>query len=496
MAKAGSSRGKKLLYYLRQMNPEELRQFSHWLASPLHENSPQLAAMLEILAHHLAHTPDAPLVASTFAPALSSDEPFAPEKASYIWIRLAALQSALYDFLAWEQAQTDTQLRHRNLFAALRRRGWDRYLPQIYKTALRELPAPPQALRFEAELGLETEMSAYLASEAAHGEDKHLDRVHRSLDYYFLLQKVKYACGGILEGDPGADPSQSAMLKAVLAYTGEHLNELPGVLVAYWNVFEMLHHEIRGDKEWAAELFLQFDALFRNPTDFSPEEAVDLFIHGQNFCILRYRQGDGRFVDHLLSLYERVLDSRAIFKDGQLSGQFYKNTVELMARLGRLTWAEQFVETYRNAIRHDSEAVIYRYNLAVIRFFQQDYRAAVNRLYNIISALDRFNMGVGARVYFCRSLWEAGEYDWLNSGLRAFDQHLRRNRNTKAGDPGFYREFVAFLRRASNAVTGNPSKKVPKLEALQEELAEAGSQNHFRWIRQKVSEQLAGETRS
>lgn len=486
-------RGKKLFYFLVRMGKAEKEAFAHWLESPIHENSLQLRNMLDILLREMEVAEEPRLTAEMFADVLSPDRKLDAKKATYIWTRLAQLQKSLFDFLAWQHSNLDPSLQGQFLLEALCDRGWEKYIHSVYDSASKKLTKPDLTRRFRKRLDLESTMSAYLATQGRASQDKLLNEVHESLDTLFVLDKIKYACAGLLEGHPGSDPSQSPLLDAALKEAARNEAELPQVTATYWYAYRMLKAELEGDEE-AIALFKQFNLLFQGLDEFSSDEIVDLFTYGQNFCILSFRKGGAGFVDALQSLYELILDNGAILEKGKMPLQFYKNAVELMCRFQRFEWSENFVESYSGRIAHDRDNDMYHYNLAVIRFYQGEYRRVIELLYQRLGSLDRLQSGLGARVYFCQSLWENGENIWLLSVLSAFEQHLRRNKLITTVQKEGYLRFVSYLRRASLAISGDPDKRGLVLRRLIDEINEKESRDKHSWLRSRLESALLAGT--
>jgi hypothetical protein len=486
------NRGKKLLFFLSRFSHEELAGFSEWLQSPLHTNSPQLHDMLSLLLREMESS-DAPQISSEmFAALLSPDRPMDAQKIAYTWSRLAHLQRALFDYLAWLQSKNDPDLQGQWLLEAMCDRGWEKYILPTYESAAKNLGKSRKSRQMQKKLNLESTLSHYLASHGKAGQDKHMNQIHQALDGLYLLGKLKYACAGLLDGHPESDPEQSEMLAAVLHASAKNSESLPRVTEVYLNAYLMLRAAMRRDPESEA-FFSKFSSLYEGLVGFSPDEAVDLFTHGQNYCILRYRTGASGFVDALQRLYQLILESGMILQKGMMPLQFYKNAVELMCRFRRFAWSEDFVEKYQDQIAHDPEKHVYHYNLGVIRFFQGRYPEVVKLLYNRLGALDRMQAGTGGRVYFCQALWETGEEMWLLSVLNAFEQYLRRSKGLTAAQKSGYGGFVNYLRQACLAVTGDPGKQEGALQRLLEEMKQKESKDKYVWIREKVEAALAAD---
>jgi hypothetical protein len=483
-------RGKKLFYILERLTLPEREELSLWLGSPLHGNSEKLVAMLGVTLEAMQQTESPVLTAEMFDTILSPHRELDAKKEHYVWVRVTQLQDAVRDYIIWSRFRRETSIQQGLLLQEISDRGWKRLIPEAYADALKVLPCPEQALRFAGELTAESVYGSYLAAFATPAPDKHFHQINRALDNFFLLQKLKFACGGVLEGELAADPLRSAMMAAVLAVAISQEETLPKVTAAYLKAFQMLT-ALRSDISKANLHFEEFLILFDNPVVFAPDDAWDLFVHGQNYCMTRYRAGEVGIVQHLIGLYDKALVTSLGLENGLMPVPFYKNTVELMCRLQKFDWVVAFIEDYRSRIVGDPEMKSYAYNLAVLRFHQQQFRQVAHLLYNILGELDKMQLGTGARLYICQSLWEIGEFEWLQSVLRAFAQHLRRHPELNSDLRVRYRRFVAYLQRACGVVTGNPQQVENKLRKLSAEVEASVSAIHLVWLRLKLKEAMS-----
>ena len=490
-SQSSTRRGKKLMYFLARLPAEELLELAHWLGSPLHTHSPQFVAMLGLILKTMQSQESPELSPELFAETLSPQRQMDSKKVSYIWVRVSQLQDAVLAYIAWTRYRRDLPTQRRYLLEEVCDRAWEKHIPEAYADSIKALPQPVQARRFREELEVEEVYGNYLAGKGAGtaGQDKHFREIDGALDNFYLLQKLKYACGAVLEHDSGAYPGQSPMLALVVSHATLAIARLPKVTQAYLHAFQMLHGSLASDPA-AHGHFLVFDAVFKDPSQFEAGEALDLFYHGQNFCILNYRAGNLDYVSHLQRLYDRVLQSKVGLQLGLMQPLFYKNTVELMCRLGKLEWVEGFIETYRDRISHDPAQSSYHYNLAVLRFYQSKFHDVVHLLYNIIPDLDHLQIGTGARTYLCQSLWEIGELEWLLSVLDAFEQRLRRDDQLTVEARDRSKAFVNYLHRMAEAILGYPNKAVGKLQRIHDDLTTNEPANLYRWLRTKVGEAI------
>lgn len=479
-------RGKKLSYLLWRLTTIELSELREWLGSPLHGGSEQFVAILDILVQHLQQEEPPELQASAFAHLLMPDREMEPKKEQYIWVRLTQLYHEVLEYLAWKRFESDSMAKKAALLEEVCHRGWERLIPEVYDAGEKNLPQQEGAARFIGKLRLELPYSRHLAGKGFGKGGKHLDEVQDALDGHFVLQKLKYACAGVLEGEASADPRQDALLQAALDHVQKNQSSLPKVISAYECAFWLLQ-ATSDDLPDPKYTFEEFEAFFRNPEEFFADEAMDLFVHGQNCCIMAYRRGQGEALDALVRLYESILRSGIALENGFMQRQFFKNTVELMSRIGRWQWAEHFVQQYKDRILHDPEGLSGMYCLAVVRFHQGDFRAVVRQLYNHVTKLDGLDTGAGARVLLCQALWEVGEFEWLRGSLAAFGQYLRRHEEIERTLTKRYLLFIQYLLAACDGMTARPDKRRNQLINVLDRIDKNEDQNSQIWLRKALA---------
>src|SRR3989338_8957616 len=102
-----AKRGRKLFYFLSRLSAAELVELGHWLGSPLHGNSAQFVAMLEVVLAAMRDGEDSELSAEMFAGILSPGRAMDSKKAGYVWVRVSQLQDAVLDYVAWTRYRGD-----------------------------------------------------------------------------------------------------------------------------------------------------------------------------------------------------------------------------------------------------------------------------------------------------------------------------------------------------------------------------------------------------
>lgn len=488
MAQSKSNRGHKLIYYFDRLSRKEKKQFQQYLESPLLGNSLQGVRILQVLEEKQENGELTQVVADWFHQDMIPHEPMDQKKEHYIWVRLSVFQEKLQEFIAFLEYKADKSAGNRYFLQASKDRGWEKFLLTTYRKSLAQVPALQGAAALRARLDLELIVNEHLSDHAGPETDTHLGAVMDSLDAYFVLQKLKYACAAENARLMWGQLPKAALLDSALAYADNLPKGATPIIAAYSHALKMLRLS-DGDFDHSEPHYLNLAAMLKMEGEFARTEAIDLFTYAQNYCVIQIHQKRRSFYPELKRLYEGMLKSGTILERGLLSSTFYKNTVILMCRIAEFDWVERFIGEYKNKLSDDPGQLAYRYNMAVLQFHRGDYARVISGLYHHIHLFEHISYGIGARIYLCKALWEQQEHEWLINVLNAFRQYLYRNKELLPADKARYSGFVKHLLKIVKVATGNPEKRRTNLDRIRLHMMDSGDIALYPWIRKLLESQ-------
>ena len=483
--KQSESKGRKLITYLRAMDSDTRREFHGYLSSPLLGKSPQFATMLYILEEEALAGEKSTIDFGWFAEVIRPGEPMGPQKEKYIGIRLSQLQQKVYDFLAFKGFEKRPGLQAVLMLEQSIRRGNDLYLENLYQKMRLKLESPQSTDEFLHLLLLEEQMNNHLVNHAVNPGRNHLDQLEKALDQYLVLQKLKYGCANLVERRLGAQPRQSNLLTFILEAVEADLDNYPALIRCYYHVYRMLDALMRGEEGHEAE-FRTFLALWKDDVIARLPEARDLFILGQNYCILQMQNGNLAYQEDLGELYVIALYSGIFDNANYLSPAGYKNCIEVLCKVGLISKAEEMCLLLKKAIHPLNRELAFTYNQAVIRFFEGEYESVVEKLIPLLGKLNHLGYSFGARVYLARALFGMQDYERLLTSLHAFAQFIVRQQDSRPGEAEVYRRFISYLKKLVMAISSPNGEKEERLERLAQSLEENEEANRFGWLRRTL----------
>ena len=286
------------------------------------------------------------------------------------------------------------------------------------------------------------ELRAHDRQAAARRSDDHLQHAADQLDYFYLTEKLKYACTMLNNQAIVSSAYQFHFVEEVRRFVETHPipTEAPGVAL-YFRVYQMLTKE-NGDADFQA-----LKPLLRiHAAHFSHDEMNWLYGSAINYCIRQIRNMRGPYVQEALQLYEHGIESGFLLNaSGQLSPWHFKNIVKLALRLHRYDWTERFIREKTALLAGAFKTDALHYNLADLYFYTGRYDEALVHLNKVEFTDVHYNLG--AKEMLAKIYYETEAFDALDSLLHAFKTYLQRNRIITETVRKAYLNFIHLLRR-------------------------------------------------
>lgn len=348
--------------------------------------------------------------------------------------------------------------------AALLERGLNKHYNFNAAGLRKQLEASPQrdAAHFLQRYRLaDLNTRAYLNKTAARQADDYLQEAADLLDFFYLTEKLKYACAMLNNQAIVSSAYQFHFVEEVRRFVESHPLPpgAPGVAI-YFRIFQMLTKD-NGDDDFYA--LMQLLRLYHHC--FTRQEQAWLYGYALNYCIRQIRNVREVFVPEALNLYEQGIESGILLgEDGRLSPWHFKNIVKLALRLRRYEWTERFIREKNALLEPAFRADALHYNLADLYFFTGRYDEAQEHLMHV--GLSDVHYSLGAKEMLAKIYYETGEREALESLLQAFRIYLRRNRIITDNVRKAYLNFVKVLQHRLRA----GRQQLPTLRARVEKM--------------------------
>jgi len=322
---------------------------------------------------------------------------------------------------------------------------------------------------------LETEYHVILESQSR--TNHNIVPAIQNLDYFYLGEKLRLYCTLLNYKNVVASEEKLLFIDEILAHLDKaNYDEIPAVSV-YYQVLKTLN-----DKDNEQHYFDLRDTLSKHASKFPDEEARNLYILAQNYCIKKINSGNSSFLNELLTLYKKLLETKLIFQEEILSPWTFKNVITIALRVGELDWAKQFIEGNYEKIPEEFRDNAYNYNLAKYHFYLKNYDNVIGLLNNV-TYQGVFYL-LDAKSLLIKTYYETKEEQALISLFDSFKVLLNRKKMVSPFYRKIYKNLIKYTKKLVNHRNGNSTKLVDIENQLNTEKEVAD----LTWLQEKIQE--------
>ena len=390
---------------------------------------------------------------------------------------LSAFQKVMEKFLALEQYLKSPFQQKLYLLRQLREKGQSKAYEYSLRQTQNILETHPYRARdyHQWHYQLEEEYSHYLDEKKSRTFSSNLQSEINSLDQYYLLNKLKYACNILNNRNIVDFDYEMPLLDEIYAYLENNTVENSPAILVYAEIYSAFRNPAQEDHFTSA-----MAALEAHGNKFPPEEARDMYAFAQNYCIMKINQGKKEYLSHIFSLYKTVLSREIILERGLLSPWDFKNIVVTGLRREAYDWVEDFIETYKDKIPSEFQENAYTYNRARLHFYRREYSQTL-RLLQQVEYEDVF-YNLDSKVMLLKIYYELRELASLDSLIDSFRIFLRRNKLISEHHRTNYLNLVKYVRKMSRIRPGD----FRKLKNIKENLSKVEQIADLDWLNEQI----------
>lgn len=457
-----------LLRTFRQLTAKDLRALREWVRCSCFNRRPEVVRLCDHLCDHIHKASQKSLAAERLHAAAFPDVEYDNRALRHV---MSYLLEVVRQYLAWAEWSADPAEQQQSLVQALRRRGMEHLFSKEWAWAQEEVEqGNARDARYHFRQYQLHQEQVEQTSRSARSGRLNLQPLPDQLTTYYLAEMLRHACLAQVHQAVAGQVYRLDLLNAILEAAGqEEMLRTPAVAV-YYHAYQMLC------SPEDAEPFERLKAaLTEHETRFSKAEMRGLYLMTINGCIRRMNTGQRQYIREAFDLYQAALERDFLTENGILSNFTYTNIIRIGVALGEHDWAVQFLEQYRTQLHPRDRDNFYRFNLALVRFRQQDYARAMPLLQQV-DFEDPLN-NLDARRMLLRSYYEMGEWDALESLLHSFGAYLRRQKNL-----GYHRTTNENLLVFTKKLIETDRRDTTTLAALRTEIEAAPEVAEREWL--------------
>ena len=448
----------KLIELLRQLSTRQLSRFGEFLQSPYFNKNKENCLFFNYL--------------NAFAPAFESPElkknaviranPTGAElDERTLFYRMNELMQLLEQFLSVEYLKEQPLEEQWALMETYRQMSLDKHYNTARKRARKWLDKHPfqdaAFLQWQYRLA---ELEDRYAQRYDRKYREELQRAADALDRAYLAEKLRYSLE-MVNAAQMLDIQYNLQLgEAVLSWLQEHpLPNAPRVDIYLYALLMLQEPE---NQEHYRQLYR---LLQENEAILPPNELKDLYTYLLNYCTRRINQyRDRSYLGYFLDINQYLLDKGLLLENGLLAPWRYSNLMTVGLATGRLEWAHQFLENYKNLLPEDFRDNIYHFNLAHYLFHRKDYGQA-QVLLNQLDLRDPL-LAITVKNLLAKIYYETGQTELLLSFLEAYRIYLYRQELAKPKLKEQARNFIDFIRKLARLAPFETEKRKALAESL------------------------------
>ena len=301
------------------------------------------------------------------------------------------------------------------------------------------------------------------------------------LDLYFVVTKLQYMVSLVSRTSILGLQYNYYMIEEVLNRI-EQSDMINNTLI---NIYYHLYHVYTKDiPERKGHYFQARETLEKKGHELAISEQRNIYNFLGNHCIRMSKMGEQPYVEELFDLYDERCERDVIVSDdGYIDIVFYRNVAAVALRLGKVEWAREFIEKYKKDIIEYVREETYRYNLAVLHFYNKDYDQVLENLLDV--SISDPNKHLLYKILLIKTYYELDEDIALQSTLEAFRIYLMRNKK-KYSDYNVesMQQFVSFTKKLNRIKSGGTKTAGKLLQQIQQSKYLADSQ----WLKEKTEE--------
>lgn len=305
-----------------------------------------------------------------------------------------------------------------------------------------------------------------------------IEEISYHLDVFYWIEKLKLYSSVLSQKRTGNFEYKLNFIDDILIYLKAFpIDHVPELAIYYYS-FLTLYEE---DKD--EHYFSLRNLLDRLGILMPPKEAIELYDSALHYCIGKLNKGSKLFLQEYFDLFEDGLKKKIFIINDELATWRFNNAIGVALQLGKLEWAETFIENYKKYLPLDTQQNTYTFNLARVYRYQNQYDKVLYLLRDI--EYEDIGYNLISKAILIITYYELDEHDALDPFMESFRVFLNRHKQIPNQRRQGYLNLIKYVRRLTRH---SPNDKAA-LEKLRQDILKnrAKTVNH-EWLLEKIAE--------
>lgn len=305
-----------------------------------------------------------------------------------------------------------------------------------------------------------------------------VEEISKNLDLFYWIEKIKLNSAVLSQKKTRSYTYELYFIDEITQFLQRFPVEDVPELAVYYYAFLTLQE---GEK---TEHYYSLRRMLDTYGEVMPQdEAIELFESALHYCTGMLNKGNRVFLNEYFELFENAIEKKIFIINDELASWRFNNIVGVALRLGKLEWAEKFIEHYKDYLPADTRQNTYTFNLA--RVFR--YQGKFDKVLGLLSNVEYEDIGYNliSKAMLTITYYELDEIETLDSFLESFRVFLNRNKKVQHLYRKHHLNLIKYVRRLTRLLPGDKDA----IEKLREEIIreKATTVNH-EWLLEKLDE--------
>lgn len=360
-----------------------------------------------------------------------------------------------------------------------------RHIEPIYGSALRQARAeieksPYRSLDYYRNAyAIEKHYYAMMDFDVKVNVRANLEEISSNLDIFYWIEKLKLYSSVLSQKRTGNFQYELNFVEEIMAYLQKFpIEEVPELAIYYYSFLTLQ------DEENVEHYYNLRRILDRYGAVMPKKEAVELYDSALHYCTGKLNKGNRPFLQEYFDLFEDAMNKKVFLQKDELAQWRYNNIVGVALRLGKLDWAEDFVEKYKSHLNINTRENTYSFNLARVYRYQKKYEKVLSLLQSV--EYEDIIYSLISKAILVITYYELNEIAALDSFLESFRTFLNRNKKKISLQyRNLHLNLIKYTRRLTRLVPGDKAAIAKLREEITRE--KATTVNH-EWLLEKLDE--------
>lgn len=466
----------KVWHTLAYLEPAEHKRLLKYLKSPYFNQSKTLTRLYEILFDHI----------ETGKPGFSREavwhKLFPKEPYDDVNFRkyCSDLLGQVEGFMAQEAQKTDPSRQASDLLDYVVQHK----IEPLYNASLRQARQVIEARPYKTKNDyynlylLERQYYTLMDFDVKLNDRSNIEEISHNLDIFYCVEKLKLYSSYLSRIKTRDYNYHFDLINEVIDFLKKYpKDDIPEVMIYYHSFLTLFEEEV------VEHYYKLRELLDRYGSKMPQKEAIELYDSALIYCTGKVNKGNNVFFQEYFDLFELAIEKGIFIVNGELASWRFNNVIAAALRLGKLNWAENFVEKYKDYLPHDTRQNTYSFSLARVYLYQKKF----DKVLNILRNVDYEDIGYNliSKAMLTITYFELDEFEALDSFVESFRVFLNRHKNIPQARRKSYLNLVKYVRRLTRLTPGDKAAVAKLREEISQE--KANTVNH-EWLLEKLTE--------